>query len=292
MKTQLRSNREMLTQSPVKSLLVPTDFTEASHRAFEYALSLAAAWDARITLLHVYHDRQTQGEKISRGFFHAMEEEALENALDFFHEYQREAQLSMEKSIEVQPMLTQGFPALEIANAVQQLQVDWIVMSTEGAVSAGANQGGSIAQYLIGHTDCPIMLVPAEANYRPIEHITYAMGFEEADFPVIDTLSDLASRIKASLSCIHIRRRKSGWDQIDTRLFERLNEMAQGEDPLNFYLLNHQDVVQGLQEYISGNRVDMLAMLTHHSRGTTPNSESLTQRMGLFTDIPLLVFHV
>ena len=291
MKTKLSSQPNPNVEPRTTSLLVPTDFTEASHRAFEYALSLAEAINARITLLHVYQDPKITGDKVHWGFSKALEEEAMEKAMKYFHEYQREAQLSLSKKIEVQPMLTKGYTAHEIIHATQNLQIDWIVMSTEGAVSAKNHQGGSIAQYLIGHTECPLLLIPAEANYQPIEHISYAMSFQEKDFPVLDTLIDLTTQLDAKLSCVHIRNNPSGWDEIDLDLYDRLNALSQKDNPLNFYFLNHPDIVQGLKEYVCGNKVDVLAMLTHDHPGAGYTVKSLTREMGLYTDIPMLVYH-
>jgi nucleotide-binding universal stress UspA family protein len=34
-------------------LLIPTDFSEGSKQAFQYALGLAQTWEAKLTLLHV-----------------------------------------------------------------------------------------------------------------------------------------------------------------------------------------------------------------------------------------------
>jgi nucleotide-binding universal stress UspA family protein len=41
----------------IKSVLVPTDFTETSNRALEYAVELASRFDAKVTVLHAYKIR-------------------------------------------------------------------------------------------------------------------------------------------------------------------------------------------------------------------------------------------
>ena len=75
-------------------------------------------------------------------------------------------------------------------------------------------------------------------------------------------------------------------------LFERLYQLEEADQALEFYISNHEDILQGLQQYITANKVDLVAMLTHKRFILDAMyNESLTKKMTLYTDVPILVFH-
>ncbi len=275
-----------------QTILFPTDFSETAHNAFEYALHLAEALSARILLLHVNFETPFQSGWVPEEFIESLRSEKTEKAMNFFHEYQREAQLALGKSIEVSPMIVSGVAAEEIVRISRREDIGLIVMGTLGAESISEKVLGSVTAKVIEAAECPVLAIPAEARYRPVKHIMYATGFEEGDSPVIRQLLDFADFFGASLSCTHIRSQQGYWDRVDMKVFEDLYQLELQEARLQFFISNDSDVIQGLHRFVENHHVDMIVMLKHRQHYLDKMlRESHTRKMALHTTIPLMALH-
>lgn len=221
-----------------------------------------------------------------------MKVDRMEEASKHFREYQREAALEIGKTIQIDSLLVKGNPGEKIIEFSQSGYYDLIIMGTQGMASTVSKAFGSVTSKVIREASVPVLAIPAEVPYKPIEHMMYAISFEEQDFQVLDSLVDLADALNSRISCLHVRNMKTGWDEVNLNLFERLNDMCSGGSPISFYISNNTDVIQGLNEYINSNKVDMIVMLTHKRNILDQFQESsLTRQMALYTDLPLLTYH-
>ncbi|MEZ4829743.1 MAG: universal stress protein [Bacteroidia bacterium] len=277
--------------SRVKNILFPTDFSETAHNAFEYALNIADQMGATLVLLHVYQDLSNESSYIPRELVESLKEEKLEKAIHFFHEYQREAQLQLGKSLEVRPILQSGLPETVIPELSRSMNIDLIIMGTLGAASVSERILGSVTAKVIEKSACPVLAVPAECTYKPIRRILYGMRMDESEFGVIDQLLDFATYFDAKVYCTHIRTEKSYYSKIELGAFEHLYHL-ENEGRIQFYVFNHENIVRGLHRFIDENGIDLLTMTTQ-KRDLMDKffDQSLTREMMLYTDIPLLAFH-
>jgi nucleotide-binding universal stress UspA family protein len=275
-----------------QTILFPTDFSEISHNAFEYCLHLAEALSARILLLHASFETPFPSGWVPEEFVQALREEKTDKAMKFFHEYQREAQLVLGKSVEVIPMIVRGTAADEIVRISQRDDVGLIVMGTMGAESLSEKILGSVTAKVIESAQCPVLAVPAEARYTPIRHILYGTRFEKEDMAVIRQLLEFADLFPAHLSCTHIRSQQGYWDQVDVKVFEELYQLELKDERLRFFISNDPDVMHGLNRFVQDHKVDMIVMLKHRQHYLDRMlSESQTRQMALHTEVPLLALH-
>ena len=173
----------------------------------------------------------------------------------------------------------------------QEIGADLIVMGTQGAASHDAKPLGSIAANVIEKALCPVMAVPAEASFRPIEQLLYAMAFASSDQKVVDYLLELSEQLKAPLSCVHVSTDHSDWEDIELEEF-RETYNSREDASISFHMVDNADLLHGLQEIISQMRVDVLVMNTRNrslfERFFAP---SFTRSMLLYADLPLLALH-
>ena len=275
-----------------QTILFPTDFSEIAHNAFEYALHLAKTLSARILLLHVNFETPFRPGWVPEEFVESLRAEKTEKAMRFFQEYQREAQLSLGKSIEVNPMIVSGVAPEEIVRISRREDIGLIVMGTLGAESIAEKVLGSVTTKVIESAECPVLAIPAEARYHPLKHIMYATSFEEEDTRVIRQLLAFSELFGASLSCAHIRSQPGYWDRVDVKVFEDLYPLELEEARLRFFISNDPDVLHGLHRFVEDHKVDMIVMLKHRQHYMDKMlRESHTRQMALHTAIPLLALH-
>ncbi|GAB4403840.1 MAG: universal stress protein [Bacteroidia bacterium] len=283
----------MSTENRVlRTILVPTDFSEVAHQAYIYALHFAEQFQTSIVLLHVYQDISVAQGVAPEGFVESLRAARVHEAATRFDRYQQEVQQEIDHEIEVSSLIRAGTPVDQILSVAQEHEVGMIIMGTMGAESMAEKILGSVTTRVIDLAACPVLAIPFQMVYEPIQHILYATNFEEDDLQVIDQLLDYAAVFGARVSCVHIQTQGSQWNRLDRSVFEKVYQLERDQESVTFYTLNENDIVAGLQRFVAANRVDLMAMLCHQrSMMNRLYHESLTREMTLHTSVPLLAFH-
>ena len=139
-----------------KTILFPTDFSEASEAALPFATSLARDWGATLLIAHV-----VEGDKYPAGRWFEKEPKAppeestaLENIAPSDPSVAYERKLLFGPETENPPN-----PAEEIVKLAEQENVDAIVIGTHGRSGLGHLLMGSVAESVLRHADCPVVTV-------------------------------------------------------------------------------------------------------------------------------------
>lgn len=148
---------------PIRTVLHPTDFSEASRPAFELACALARDYKAKLVLLHVTPPTRVYAPD---GI-----------AVPFPPEGEYDAQVQLARlrpedpMVEVDHHVVGGEPADEILKAAATLHADTIVLGTHGNTGLTRLLVGSVAEHVVRKAPCPVLTVrapfPASATPAP-----------------------------------------------------------------------------------------------------------------------------
>jgi nucleotide-binding universal stress UspA family protein len=138
--------------SPFKHILVPTDFSETSERSITAALDLAQAFDARVTLLHVW-------SLPSIGYA-----EGLAWPIDELQQAAREALADAQSRTaarypKTESLLLQGNEWKQILETVTKRSCDLVVMGTHGRRGLPRLLLGSVAEKVVRLCPVPVLTV-------------------------------------------------------------------------------------------------------------------------------------
>ena len=143
----------------VKRILVPSDFSEASGEALATAIAFARAFDARIDLIHVFVEpTYVLPPPVELATFPFDLREIMikvEASLD------TERQRVAEAGIPVEAQTISGRAAPEIVEHAKKIGADLIVMGTHGRSGFQHALLGSVAERVVHHSPCPVLVVPA-----------------------------------------------------------------------------------------------------------------------------------
>jgi nucleotide-binding universal stress UspA family protein len=144
----------------IQHLLVPTDFGDASNRALELALALAAKLDGRITLLHA---------TTLPPFYYAAYAEGLSWPTDELEGQARKeldtlVTRTRERHAKVEGQLMAGEPWESILEAATELRADLIVMGTHGRRGLPRALLGSVAEKTVRLSPIPVLTVSASGE--------------------------------------------------------------------------------------------------------------------------------
>jgi nucleotide-binding universal stress UspA family protein len=142
----------------MKTILVPTDFSEPSERALGSAIDFARAFQAGIELVHVYVEPTyvlpPPVDVATFPFIAADVLSKVQEGLDRERERVRAAGIACETTA-----LT-GRAAPEIVSHARKIGADMIVMGTHGRSGIEHAILGSVAERVVHHSPCPVLVVP------------------------------------------------------------------------------------------------------------------------------------
>lgn len=143
-----------------QNILVPTDFSKGSELALGAARMLAEQNDARVTLAHVLSVEPLAIGQLEQETERNRElEAAVHTHLDTIRE---EHFGGIE---DVKTLLLRGrHAALAICEFAEQSGVDMIVMTTHGRTGLARLLIGSVAEGVVRHAPCPVMLLRSKVK--------------------------------------------------------------------------------------------------------------------------------
>jgi nucleotide-binding universal stress UspA family protein len=155
-----RRDEPMLTAATatpfrLKEILVPIDFSPCSKKALQYALPLAKAQNAKITLLYVaphLYSAVDFGGIASAQMEINMQESASQ-------ELAKLAKDEIPREITYENIVQLGSPAAEIVNVAKTLPADMVIVSTHGYTGFKHVVLGSVAEHIVRYAPCPVLVV-------------------------------------------------------------------------------------------------------------------------------------
>ena len=143
----------------VTKILYPTDFSELSIHALQYAAYLCGKLGATLHCLHVVDDSYLQywlAADMPAAPMGPPIEEVMENSrrqLDSFLAANLKAPVQAEK------VIRRGRPFQEIVNYAQDQKMDLLVIGTHGRSALRQALLGSVADKVVHKSPCPVMTV-------------------------------------------------------------------------------------------------------------------------------------
>ena len=142
----------------ITTILVPTDFSEASGHALRYACGLAEALGASIHVLHT-----VEMVHIAAGYM-----ELYPPPQEYFDELEKAARSNLAATLTAEAterfraafVLRSGSPAQEILVYLKEhSEVDLVVMATHGRGGVARLMMGSVADKVVRAARCPVLTV-------------------------------------------------------------------------------------------------------------------------------------
>lgn len=148
----------------MQTMLVATDFSDASAPATTYAFSLARALKARLYVVHIVPEDDVRVIKAIRAYLQSeMTPETLVDAL--YKEATKRLATLVEEAhateLVHERLIVTGEPAAEIMHCAVAKQVQLIIIGTHGRRGVTRFLLGSVAERVLREAPCAVLVVPA-----------------------------------------------------------------------------------------------------------------------------------
>jgi len=155
----VRNAIETAPSEAVRRIMVPIDFSDGSTRALRHARELALTYGAEIVALHAIEEvvlpmaygmapKQVDAEAVRPN---------VERALaDLLSEHVGVEHARAEIRV--------GYPPQEILDAIDEEEIDWVVMGTHGRQGLNRLLMGSVAERIVRHAPCPVLTLQEDCR--------------------------------------------------------------------------------------------------------------------------------
>ncbi len=263
----------------MKKILVPTDFSDNALNAANYAISVAKILHGSITLLHTYHSTQPTG--IMKSMDSVLEKDA-ENDMNSFIK-------KLPGEVTVNSKILRG----EAVSAIATLSKDFdlVVMGTQGASGLKEVFIGSVTGGVMRHTQTPVLAIPGEYNFRPIQNVGFAVANLQLYSQEATTLvKELVDQLKAQVFVFH----QSDSMEAEVEVPSNLDWM--GDIPYTVSIVNNSKGLDAnIHDFVEKKEIGLLCMVRRKRNYTgffeRLFKDSVTLTHVFHCKIPLLILH-
>ena len=284
MKSKAFSCRHKL--NTMKQILVPTDFSPASHNAARYALSLAREYGADLILLNVtppsviVHDSMFASVMITQAEIIQQNRDLLDKEM---------VALDGENQTNIKALAIEGFFAEVIPETAKNQEADLIVMGMKGKGKSNS-LFGSTTTAIIRKGNLPVLVIPENASYKKPGNITLASDYKSDIEPgCCSALLSLAEKFKAPVQILHVERKEDDLSREKAVVKMRTSLLFKTVGH-TFHTITENNVEEGIHKFMEENPTDLLAMVAgRHNLFERLFGKVHTKEMSYQSKIPLLV---
>jgi nucleotide-binding universal stress UspA family protein len=279
----------------MKTILVPTDFSENAENALRYAINLAKRMQAKIILMHSFHSEHTPNYA-SVDVFSFDIEKVLEETKAKSHEKLKSFYNTILQDFKypVEYVISYNLLVDAVLTIMEEENIDLIIMGTHGADGILSRQiFGTNSSNVVERAKCPVIIIPQNAKPGDIRTIAYSTQYLDSDITCLQTLVDIAKLFGATIQLIHVSLYDDESAKKHMQEFRlKVQENVLCED-ISFKLLIGSNVEKRIEAYIKEEeKVDLLVMSAHHRNLMDKLfGKSITKVLLFYLQIPLMVFH-
>ena len=277
----------------MKTILVPTDFSEVATNAAKYAISFANDVNAKKIILYNAYQPPPILPEAAVPAMPIMEVSTMKDISDKgMREFQRK--LQEECPTEIQLDIMTGFSILlsDINEVCENADVDLIVMGITGTSRIEEILIGSTALSVVKQTTVPVIIVPGEAKFSSVKNVMLASDFKKVvETTPINSLRKILDATKARLQVVNVYENSNEMSEEKTLQQALLNQLLEEYNP-EFHFENSEDFIAGINHFVEANNIDLIiAIPRKHKLFEGLFKERHTKKLAFHSHVPLMYIH-
>ncbi len=290
---KITHNTTLISEENMEHILVPINFTPATEISLAHAVGIAQASHKIIIVCHFVTSTVPVG---ANAVLHKKEikekhEKAYMEMRVLLSQYAEYTYKDTGQPVLIEPLVMEGHPEDATRQIMQDNSIAMIVLSHK---DSNEIKDLFLNNKVVREANCPILTIPADAIYKPLQYVVYAANFDGNDAKRIRDLIELTSNFDAKLDCLHVCTDGKKLREEN----EKMQELQADFDVVLFSKLSFKvirdlkSVTNGLENYLSNHKPDMLVMLKTEQSFFTKlfgNKESI-RKMALDNGMPIMIY--
>lgn len=272
----------------MKNIVAAIDFSDASFNAVSYAAYLANAFNSTLIVVHAYTGTEAIDDIPITDIYESASDMDVANK-----KYLQEQMNALVKkyTVKIKGIIRKGKAISIVKKVAKEEDASVIIMGMKGRGKSNSIFGSTTIG-MIGKTELPIIVVPENAEYQPLQNVAIAIDFaDKVPVSKYSVLNDLIKKFDPFLQILNVQKKDS-----DLSAEMIAGKMRSGliwnKYNHNFNIIQEEDIEKGINNFLKKNPADMLAMVAKkHRLLERVFKKSYTRAMSRQTKIPLLVMH-
>jgi len=255
-------------------ILVAVDFSGYSMKACQIAFRIAKKANAKIKILHVYHDIYFPSNiPFAESFKESPEEGLLDKTrkqmLDLCLEIDKKISNKEWPSVNYSYSLREGIVEEEINNFVTEYKPSLLVLGTKGKDNNKSGILGNVTADVIEITNVPVLAIPENSpihTITDIKHIAFLTNLQNRDLSSFESLVHVfGNNPDIKITFVHINsmnKRNNAWTEDE--LIEISNNFTKKYPQVNvaYRLIDSPDIEDSLNNFIQSEKVNVISVTT------------------------------
>lgn len=253
----------------MNNILIPTDFSENSNYALEYASFIAKAKGGKLIVLHITKDEESVKNQIEET-----------RALPFF------------KGIEIEIVIREGKSISKTINkAGIEFNVELIIMGSNGISNVGELLMGSNTENVIRNCQFNVLTIKHKMLSLALDTVLFPSNFSPESYAVFETVKAFADIFNAKIHLLRVvtSEKKKGSKTIENKMDAFIKYFGLAENSYEKVIYSSKTKELGVLNYSIDNDLDMIA-IGSHGKGIVGKlvKESISQDLVRDTFKPIL----
>lgn len=277
----------------MKTLLYATDCSPNAIPALLYAYQISKTMEARLVVTYVFQHPELLGLEGGNELAPMSEQKAFEHYYEQLENFCSDHLGPQWKSLNI---LLEPVNGKSVVKGIIAKAMDWhayfIVVGITGDNPLRDFIVGSTTKLLIKKAPCPVLAIPSEIGYDPLQTIVYASDFEDGDIYAIRRLAEMAEPFGASIIVVHISSDMEHVGDKRMKLFKERIQKKVSYPNISFKLIFSDRIFDSLQHTLGDVKANLVVMLERDKGGWADQwlHRDMVKRMEAKTEIPLLSF--
>ena len=246
----------------MKTILVPTDFSDHALYALKVAASIAKKINAEIKLVHVNYIPSSEfADDVYYRKYHDQMKAQAENNLNSL------ADMDILKEIEVSKHIVNYMQMWKLVIDDKFKDVDLIVMGSHGKSGLSKLFIGSNTEKIVRLAESPVLTIKNEYKVFAINKMVFASNFFEESYTVFEKVKFFADVYNAHIDLLKVITPK---DFEPTPMSKKLMENFAEKFELSNYSINiytAYNIEKGITDFSDEINADLIAIETHGRTG-------------------------
>jgi nucleotide-binding universal stress UspA family protein len=270
------------------NILVPTDLSDLSKVAVQYAIKIANKLDGNITLLHVINVMQATRATM-RLRLNALEQELMEIAVEDLNDLVAEVSKGVKTTEPIKVKIVKGTSFNQtVKREAQKLRSGLIIMGTRGASGLRKYVLGSNTASVIEISHIPVLAVTELGDFKHFKNVVYASDLTHIERE-LKTLIPYFEKFDSIVHLIHIAKSLKEVSALEKKI-DNVVERCGFSNVIVRVMVNKK-IDEAIDHYTGVVKADLLAMFTHEASFYEKLFDrSMTRKMAFHSKVPLLAF--
>lgn len=270
----------------MKTILVTTDFSEASMNAATYATHLALDLGANVKLLHV----NLPVESFNQSPVILKSQRAVTSSESQLEAVRLHMEANIKGEVEIEEELRIGEFFTEMFNYCEELKPYLVIMGSQGSTATERFLMGSNSVHAMRNLPWPLLTIPSGYAYTQIRKIALASDFTDTISIPMDRIKRFRTDFNATLDVIHIGTNKEVNPDVILKS-DVMQEQLNASDA-KYHFISQENTQEGILTFTETNEVDILIVIPkQYGFLEQLFHKSMSRQLVLNSKVPVMAIH-